>query len=494
MPLKLKQAYIMPKNQKLDLECLDNNFSYLGEKSKETYMTVLKALAKEVDAGIIGHLEEQAKEYFSKETQSFFYYVLFCWIFSAEIRSKQENAPVFNVDTTLTKLLSGEPVIGIDQKLKEFDREILMTYAVSGKSGNMVIQQLAELGETDNPYIYMEAAELEINKYHYIKREEKFAKRNLRNYVEDFLDKNKIVKEPKLMNQFVNGFIDNIARTDEPQAAIYKAYKYYEKASKLGHPLATWSLGYLFYKSAKDSWPVPTGEVLDINEKYKKAVFFFQEALKGNCSKAYNSLGNIVSREDVNYEIKQGLHTTEEYYKRAAEEENVFGMYNYARELEKKLNKPNANDLENKKEVFMTMLNYYQKAANNGHYKACYRYALYKGYLEDNDTIKDYQNTYCICNKEDKNLSFQYLVKAIRADQTIEYDERCYDAYIYWLQYTILDNKGCASKEKIKIYLNLLKEEYLSGRNIPKEKKYFFEKQVDIIRRVESELGRTEQY
>ena len=70
----------------------------------------------------------------------------------------------------------------------------------------------------------------------------------------------------------------------------------------------------------------------------------------------------------------------------------------------------------------------------------------------------------------------------------------CIRDSIYWLQYTILDNKGCASKEKIKIYLNLLKEEYLSGRNIPKEKKYFFEKQVDIIRRVESELGRTEQY
>ncbi len=491
LPQKLIRNYIKPSNRNRILEWLNEKCIIFYDNSKTLYEVLLNKLNNEIDKNTMDYLCGQVKLYFNNETQSSFYYVLFCYILSYEIKTGTVN---FDVEKTLGELLCDKGTVDISEKLKEFDKDILLTYGVSGKSGSMVIRQLAELGETDNPYIYMEAAELEINKFLYIKREQKYAKKYLKNYTIKYLLYNFRItgKEIESIDDFVNGFTEQHVQIDAASEILQKAYSYYKKASDLGHPLATWSLGYLFYKSAKDGWPKPDGITKDTEQKYIKAVSFFEQAANGKCSKAYNSLGNIVSNTDVNENIKKKLKTAEEYYEQAAKQKNVFGMYNYARELEKKLNNGDEMPIENERHIFMTMLKYFKEAANKGLCKACYRYALYIGHLEDYDTIRKYKTRGLFNQKADHVLAYQYLEKAIQADQTVEYDERCYDAYIYWLRYTILKNMGYGCEKRAKEYLKMLKEEYLNGENIIEEKRAFFNSQKKIVDTVEMKLRERE--
>lgn len=328
---------------------------------------------------------------------------------------------VFRYCITGKSVISTPPSLA--DRLLEFNDTILTQYGVSGRTGKVVILQKAKAGST-NPYILFEAAEIE-----YMKR----------------YDKDK---------------------TNDK--CLENAYNYYKKASDLGFPLADWSLGFLAQMSNKKVWNISAFENLDQDKKMELAVYYYKKAASQNCSKAFNSLGNIV--EKVNDNLKKELKTAKEYYFIAAEMNNLFAMYNYAKVLEKEIKNELLDYKSNKeanlsrlKKTATTIVNYYYKAAELGYGFACYRYALIKGHLIDEKSLTLEQ--YAILDiKKDINTSIRYLEKAIVLSPD---DAPCYDAYIFLCQY-IINNKNLFFKwddelGKAEKYIRFLESKLRSG-------------------------------
>lgn len=268
--------------------------------------------------------------------------------------------------------------------LREFNEEILIQYGISGRIGRNVILQKAGMG-TDNPYILFEAAEIEYMK---------------------------------------------CIQCGEKEG-LEKAYEYYRKASDLGFALADWSLGFLAYESQKHSWHIKEFASMTGEQKIKKSIEYFTKAMEKGCSKAFNSMGNIVKENSRYPRLLQGLKTAKEYYYDAAQRNNLFGMYNYARTLENELVEcVELGDYRNSEisEKSKEMMRYFSESAKLGYPKANYRCGLYYGHLSDDNTIDHYKLS--VVEKE-QQLSINYLNTAVLLDEGTLLS----DCYLYLLEY-----------------------------------------------------------
>lgn len=361
---------------------------------------------------------------FSKQnniTDVDFYYNLFRFCFTGENHFAHDDTEIEN--------------------LREFNEIILKQYGISGRTGKSIILQLASMN-SKNPYILFEAGEIEYMKRKYIEKGDN------ENYLQ-------------------------------------RAFEYYKAASELGYALADWSLGYLAQMSNEKAWHIKEFENMSSEQKIEMAVMYYSKAAEKECSKAYNSLGNIVKTNRLRPEIQEGLETSKYYYYQAAVRNNVFGMYNYARTLENEL-----RDLvikqkylyKNKKhnmiELGSEMLNYFKRSAELGYREASYRCALYYGHLLDEKTAMD--DIFHLL-EIDKIQAIRYLQKAIG----IDIDKPCYDAYIFLANY-IIDEKelfdGTNEVQKVEEYIKIAE----SG--ITKRKK-LTERQKRLIDRVRQNIS-----
>lgn len=328
--------------------------------------------------------------------------------------------------------------------LQEFNEEVLMQYGISGYTGRNVILHKAGMG-TDNPYVLFEAAEIEyMNCIYYGKNE-----------------------------------------------GLEKAYEYYKKASNLGFALADWSLGFLAYESQKRSWYIKDYANMPEQQKIKTAIEYFTKAMEKGCSKAFNSMGNIVKENSRYSQLLQGLKSAKEYYYDAAERKNLFGMYNYARMLEDELRKQ-VNSKENKKkndqmhEKGKEMMKYFSESAELGYPKANYRCGLYYGHLSDDNTIN--HDNFCVVDK-DEQLAMNYLNTAVDLND----DMLLSDCYLYLLEY-ILDKKNSLvgwdfGGEERKEYL-LQEAERKMAQAEQKHPERVSERQKRHLRRVQQKMQR----
>jgi len=316
----------------------------------------------------------------------------------------------------------GNPSGNSQLALKEFNEKILIEYGVSGKTARNVILQLANIG-TENPYILFEAAEIE----------------------------------------FMRGF--DGSDTDSLNS-LEKAYEYYIKASKLGFVLADWSLGYLAYMCRKKNWHINAFKNMSMDEKAKTAINYFKKAAQNGCAKAFNSLGNIVLDDSIDLKMKQFLKSAKEYYYQAALQNNYYGMYHYARMLEKELKKQ-VDEKAYKDEIVCEqmmkkgseMLDFFRRAAALGYPKANYRCALYYGHLPDDQTA---MNDKFHLIKQEKVIAINYLEIAVKSNE----HPLCYDAYIYLSDY-ILNEKQLFYRwkgelQRAKHFIEMLYEELIN--------------------------------
>ena len=332
---KLRQANVF--HDVLCLEQRERN-EYKNEKIAHEIIEIIKGKnSNELEElgkleRLLTHLAKQQ----SDEFYVFFYYELFRYLVAGIVG----DIGTYDV---------------IEKAYKEFYEEIVKYYGISGNTAAMIILQRAQRPDTINPIILYEAAEIEIKK-------------------------SKIYANEKKANYIQN------------------AYEYYCRAYENGLPLAGWNLGHLAQKDDMAQHVKKySGETkekrLEIAKKY------FVEAAEEGCIRAINSLGNIYmsglsDKEKANPVLDNPKYkNARDCYKRAAEQNEVHGMYNYGRILEKeikiaiedtitKLSKINNKVLI--KKIFKEheieikeMIGYYEKAANEGYPPACYRYALY---------------------------------------------------------------------------------------------------------------------
>lgn len=306
--------------------------------------------------------------------------------------------------------------------LKEFNEKILIEYGVSGKTAKNVILQLANIG-TENPYILFEAGEIE----------------------------------------FTRGSEDS--DTDNLNC-LEKAYEYYTKASKLGFVLADWSLGYLVYMCRKKTWHINAFKNMSRDEKAEMAINYFKKAAQNGCAKAFNSLGNIVLDDSIDSEMKRHLKSAKEYYYQAAIQNNYYGMYHYARMLEKDLKKQvdekayeDETVCEQMMKIGSEMLNFFKRAAALGYPKANYRCALYYGHLPDDQTA---MNDKFHLIKQEKVIAIDYLEIAVKSNER----PLCYDAYIYLSDYILNEQElfyGWKNElQRVKHFIEMLNEELIN--------------------------------
>lgn len=243
----------------------------------------------------------------------------------------------------------------IAKAYKEFYEDIVKYYGISGDTAAMIILQRAQRLSTTNPIILYEAAEIEIKK-------------------------------------------SKICANEKKADHIQNAYDYYYRAYENGLPLAGWNLGHLAQKDGMAQHIKQYGGETE-EKRLEIAKKYFVEAAEAGCIRAINSLGNIYmsrlsDKEKTNPDFNNANYKkAKDYYKRAAEQNEVHGMYNYGRILEKEIkmlieNKiaklSKINDKVSIKKIFKEheiqikdMISYYEKAANEGYPPACYRYALY---------------------------------------------------------------------------------------------------------------------
>lgn len=236
------------------------------------------------------------------------------------------------------------------QNFQEFQDLIIRPYGVSGTTAGIIITQMAE--NTENPYILYEAGEIE----------------------------------------YKLGY----TRGERTKLHIVKAYEYYKKASDKGFPLAYWSLGFMAQSGKAD---YITEFAVSKSDRMSLARYYFQKAADKKCVRAYNSLGNIQSKGANLFKDTGGNNSAEAYYELAAMQNDVYGMYNYGRILEKKIKKKVFEALEKDMELnevckeFENEINkmffFIKSSADMGYPLACYRTALYYSEIlfEDEKTI-----------------------------------------------------------------------------------------------------------
>ncbi len=110
-----------------------------------------------------------------------------------------------------------------------------------------------------------------------------------------------------------------------------EGYKYYKIAAENNHPVATWAIGYLYYKG-------------HIGNKSKRDLYlalkYFNKAKKLNCSNAFNSLGIILLNGNIPH-INKNKNRAIEMFKKAISLGNVYAYNNLGKiyENEKKYKK-----------------------------------------------------------------------------------------------------------------------------------------------------------
>ena len=377
---KTKEKYVRKMPKKVAKYYIDSNFTTLLTDHLSNWCYFLGAELPEVMATIIDYFREKGNTNFSEKISSVARFSTANTFFYGVFRYCLTHDENFNLQDNANSDAF---------YLEEFNRIILQQYGVSGRSGNQIIMQLAKSG-TQNPYILFEAAEIEYTNPHGIHLE--------------------------------------------------KAYEYYKRASDLGYALADWSLGYLAQKSYEKPWHIKAYDNMSEDEKIECAISYYKKASKKNCSRALNSLGNLASNSSIFSHFACQLEPAKKYYQMAAEQENIDGMYNYARTLEKELLKQYSDTrrqlLNTEKDQIMStcslMLTYYKKAADLGKANACYRCALYYGHItdEDNSEMKCLHFGGVECNI---STSIRYLEKAILLNE-----EPIFDAYLFLTRY-ILD-------------------------------------------------------
>lgn len=377
MPRKIQEYYREKSNKTKIKTHLQKWCDFLKVNRNEIQKKVIEILYENGHKDIAEKLQELARQKPAVDAE--FYYQLFRYCLLGEYDKGS--------DVTADS----------DRALMEFNESILMQYGISGNTGKTVIMQIAGSG-TDNPYILFEAAEIEYMKKYNTKGE-----------------------------------------ADDIENCLDRAYEYYKRASDIGFPLADWSLGYLAQKCFEKAWHVKAYENMSGEEKIRLAVDYYLKAEKEGCSKAFNSLGNIVAHSNIKPEVKHGLKSAKDYYYQAAIRNNVFGMFNYAKTLEaelkeeiKKTKYPNHDKAIEVKG--REMLDYFKKSADLGHPNACYRYALYYGHLIDEKTAITNEVQLV---KEDKVLTIKYLEKAIKYHDYAPY----YDACLFLAEYIIRNKR-----------------------------------------------------
>lgn len=346
------------------------------------------------------------KEYNLQKREDIFY-IIFKYSLCNELDMESENVENSNQNA-----------------LQDFVK-ILQEYGISSRTGRTVIIKLAKSG-SDNPYILFEAAEIE--------------------YMRSYDAKGTDIKD-----------------------SLENAYTFYEKASKKGHALACWSLGYLAEQCRQKPWHIKAFDNMSDKEKLSTAMQYFKRAASNGCSKAYNSLGNYAATLKGD-ELSQLSLSAKQCYKEAADRNNFFGMYNYARELEKELKQQVENREYNalkKRKVMITkgeeMMDYYQRASNLGYPKANYRCGLYYGHLLDDSTAMN--NEFYIV-EQNNTMAIKYLEMAV---QSSEYSP-CYDAYIYLSEYMLKNAELFFAADellqKVKCYIDILEKELLNTNRI----------------------------
>lgn len=411
MPRKI-QEYYREKSNKTEIKIhLQKWCDFLKIKQNEIQKEVIEVLNANGHKDIAEKLQELAGQKPAKDTE--FYYQLFRYCILGEYDEENDSA----TDN--------------DRALMEFNENILMQYGISGNTGKNVIMQIARSG-TDNPYILFEAAEIEYMKKYNTKSE-----------------------------------------TDDIENCLDRAYEYYKRASDIGFPLADWSLGYLAQKCVEKAWHVKAYENMTDEEKIREAVDCYLKAEKEGCSKAFNSLGNIVAHSNIKPEWKHGLKSAKDYYYQAAIRNNVFGMFNYAKTLEAELreeikrttypNHDKAIAVKGKE-----MLDYFKKSADLGHPNACYRYALYYGHLIDEKTAITNEIQLV---KKNKVLAIKYLEKAIKYHDY----ELYYDACLFLAEYIIRDKRLFfheeAERKRAIQYINMVEENLIEPGKANKRQK-----------------------
>lgn len=278
--------------------------------------------------------------------------------------------------------------------LEEFNKLILTQYGISGRTGRSVILQLASSETTKNPYILFEAAEIE-----YMQR------------------------------------YDASGRTDNE--SLETAYKYYKRASDLGFALADWSLGYLAQMCNEKAWDIKAYRNMSPEDQIKTAIEYFEKSMQQGCSKGYNSMGNIVKNHAMIPDLSHKLKSAKEYYRQSAELGNIFGMYNYARTLEKELKEliksPDFKEVDITEYMIKLreeMVNYYKVAADCGNSIASYRYAVYCGQLSDEKAAVHENFPW-----ESKNEAM--AIKYLRNAAVPSLYEICYDAMLFLTDYIL---------------------------------------------------------
>lgn len=202
------------------------------------------------------------------------------------------------------------------------------------------------------------------------------------------------------------------------------AYTYYKKAQELGYPLADWALGYLLeHNDAEKIGIIDDFVPLDKDKRIEAAVqLYFKSASKG-CSKALNSLGNALVKGIIPASDLEFYDSAKNYYKGAAEADNIFGMNNYACLLEKELFEMKSNHDDNYliahrndiQKIGKEMIHFFEKSAELGYDKSCLKTALYYGHFNEESEIVEFRSAHIFLVKSDIDKALLYLRKCLRS-------------------------------------------------------------------------------
>lgn len=284
---------------------------------------------------------------------------------------------------------------------QEFYQKIIQPYGISGLIGMKIILNMAE-NNSHNPYILYEAGEIEFY-----------------------------------------GKLTLIDSTTPLSPNKYKAFQYYNLAWEYKYPLAAWSIGQMLEKGRDRGYSIPEWENLDDIQLIELAIHYYQMAAELDCASAYNSLGNISNKKNLPSKLKCQLKSPEYYYKKAAKNGNIYGMYNYACLLEKKLIKLKQDisqnliilsSVKNKiTKIGKLMIYYYQESAFLGYPFSYNKLGLYYGGFDEPFIANFAKYNIYFVNKNDPKAR-SYFLKAA----TLEYNNICYIgkfnlAYYYYL-------------------------------------------------------------
>lgn len=155
----------------------------------------------------------------------------------------------------------------------------------------------------------------------------------------------------------------------------------------------------------------------------EKALKLYIKASESNCSKAFNSIGNMVAKNKISLS-KFKVLDAKNYYKSAAKLGNVFGMSNYACVLEKELKQEKKLRDEGKSKhedawIIKTgkdMIKNFEASADLGYDYACLKAAQYYGNFEKSEIVNF--NAYGISFIEfNIDKAIQFLQRCIRSPQ-----------------------------------------------------------------------------